>query len=243
MKSPPNPTIMTTEVETTTNQTAAIAAKVSPWPERAHQIVVVDQPSFDAASEMLKGIKALEAEVRSVFDPMAKKANDAHKEITSQRAAQLKPLTEAESIIKQKVSEFLLEQERLQRAEQARLQAIADAEAAAALEALVEEAEESGASPMEVEAIIEDAPSPAVVVRVAPAVDTKGSGISQRMEWVAEVANLGLLIQAAVKTPALRELLMVNEVKLRALTKALGEEMKSIPGLKVYERAIVSARK
>jgi predicted AAA+ superfamily ATPase len=227
----------------TATATAEIAAKVSPWPEWAREIVVEDKATFDAASELLKGIKALEAEVKRVFDPLAEAANKAHKQITGERAAQLRPLAEAESTIKQKVSEFLLAQERIQRAEQARLQAIAEAEAAAALEAQVKQAEANGATAKEIEAIIDDAPPAPMVVHVAPAVETKGTGISQRLEWVADVENLGLLIQAAAKTPHLRKLLKVDEVALRAMTRAMGSEMRSVPGLKVYQRAIVSARK
>jgi hypothetical protein len=235
--------LTTTEPMTALTPTAEIAAKVSPWPERAKEVLIIDQSSFDAAAELLLGIKELEREVKRVFDPMAEAAHQAHKRITSERAAQLKPLAEAETAIKQRMSEFLLEQERIQKAEQARLRAIAEAEAAAALEAQVEQAEANGATQQEIEAIIDDAPPAPMVVHVAPVVETKGTGISQRREWVAEVADLGLLIQAAAKTPALRSLLTVDPVKLRAMTKAMGSAMKTIPGLKVYERAVVSARK
>lgn len=226
-------------------EAAKVAAKVSPWPELARAVVIFDQASFDAAAELLLGIKALEDEVHSVFDPMAEAAHAAHRKITAQRAAQLKPLADAEAVLKKKISEFCIEQERLARIEQERLEQIALAEAAAALEVRIEQAEANGATADEIAVIVDDAPPPALVA-AAPAVQTKGSGISQRSEWVAEVdgeRGLALLIQAAAKTHPLRVLLKVDETKLRAMTKALGAEMKKIPGLKVYQRPIVSVRK
>jgi hypothetical protein len=236
---------MTAELDTigTPPEPAEVASKVSHWAERAREVVIVDQASFDAAAELLLGIKALEREVRAVFDPMAEAAHAAHKKITTERAAQLEPLAAAEAIIKHKASAFLLEQKRKARAEQECLNKLAAEEAARQLEAQIEQAEANGASPAELEAIIDDAP-PAPVVYVAPSVETKGTGISQRREWVAEVdgeRGLTLLIQAAAKTPQLRGLLKVDEVKLRQMTKAMGSEMKRIPGLKVYERAVIAA--
>ncbi len=83
---------------------------------------VTDQVTYDAATEFLKSIKGLAKKINEVFEPMVKKAHEAHKEVLTQKKKYTEPLIEAEKVLKSKVGAYVMEQRRLAQIEQKRLE-------------------------------------------------------------------------------------------------------------------------
>lgn len=68
---------------------------------------VNDQDSLDYASHLLTTIKGLKKQVDQAFDPILKKAYEAHKEAVTQKKKFSAPLEEAEVSLKRKIGKFL----------------------------------------------------------------------------------------------------------------------------------------
>jgi len=218
----------------------ALARQAASWPDRARALRVVDQPTYEQASEHLIGIKGLRASIEETFGPIIAKAHAAHKEAVAQRKKVEAPLEEAECILKKGISGYLAEQERLRREEERRLREAVELQAAAELEQRIEEAERSGAPVAEINAMIEQ---PLVVpAPVAPPRVQRVEGISMRETWRAEVVDKAALIRAAAVRPDLHALLEVNVPALNGMARALKSAM-SIPGVRAVCETGVSVRR
>lgn len=93
--------------------------------DQAKAVQVTDAESYTAAGSMWKTIGEMIAEVKGTFDPICEAANKAHKAATAKRASFLDPLQAAQKQVKQLMSKYDEEQERIRRAEEARLAEIA----------------------------------------------------------------------------------------------------------------------
>lgn len=103
-----------------------IKAEVMPVALDAAAMVVTNAEQYAVASEFLKTIKGAQKKVVDFFAPMKQKAHEAHKAITQQESATLKPLQDAETSLKRNLLTFYNEQERIRQEEQRKLQAAAD---------------------------------------------------------------------------------------------------------------------
>lgn len=92
---------------------------------QAKALKVVDAKSYLDAGELWKSIKALRKKVADTFDPLVKKAFELHKNAVATKKENDSPLEAAERMVKQAMSNYDLEQERIRRAEEARLAEIA----------------------------------------------------------------------------------------------------------------------
>jgi len=93
--------------------------------ETAQTIAVVDNESYLLAGQFAKDIKDCKSKVEAYFKPLKDAANKAHKAITQREAEELKPLKEADTIIRGQISVYLSEQERLRKEAQAKAEAVA----------------------------------------------------------------------------------------------------------------------
>jgi hypothetical protein len=201
------------------------------WPERAKDVAIVDQRSYDRAAEMLVGIKALRRQVDASYNPVIEAAHRSHKAAIAAKKKVEAPLERAETILRTAISSWMREQERLRleveqkaREEQARLeQEVRLARAA--------EAESLGA-PEEVISEILDRRTEMPPPVVAQTFD-KAEGISSRAVWKWEVTDAG-------KIP--REYLSVNEVKINGVVRAM-EAATEIPGIRVYQDSTLVVRR
>lgn len=205
------------------------------WPERAKAATITDEHSYHAAAELLLGIKDLRKKIAETFDPHCRRAFEAHRALTKEKADAEAPLTQAETIIKNAIRLFDAEQDRIRREQQriadeaARVAAETEAlERAAALEA---EGKAYGDDAMvaEAHAIIET-PVTAVaapVVKMTP----KVAGITMRKTWTFRIVNPNLVP---------RQYLVIDESKVRGVVRSLGQAA-NIPGVEVYEETSVAA--
>jgi len=216
--------------------TDQIAQRALTYPEQARKIAIVDDASYRAAAEFLKGIKALSGEIDDTFDPHIKRLFDAHRALCREKADAKAPAAEAERIVKDAIRAYDDEQERRRLAEQRRLEELAAQEAreqrladavALAEQAVVQQdprlqeaADELLAAPIEV---------PAVAV---PPSTPKVTGISFRETWTARVTDLAALIRYAATNPQFMNLLMINQPALNALARSMKRLLK-VPGVEV----------
>lgn len=126
-----------------------IKAEIAPVVAQAAAVVIGNADQYENAAGFLKIVKGAQKRVLDFFGPIKAAAHAAWKKTTEGEAEIMRPLTDAENMVKRKMIEYQTEQERIRRAEQARLQAIEDervrkerekAEAAARIQREKEEA-------------------------------------------------------------------------------------------------------
>lgn len=207
--------------------------------ETATSITVSNQNEYESATIAMKQIKEGAGKITDFFKPLKEAAHAAHKAITSKEAEVLAPLKEADLIIRAKMSDYLTEQERIRKAEEIRLQAIADEEARKGRERLLKQAtkaEEKG----NVEKA-DDLLQKAEDVYAAP-VTVASTTTGGARELCVTVTNIGLFISALIddEVPAqvLADLFDVRAVKLKNWVRATGKER--YPGLHIENK--ISAR-
>lgn len=225
--------------------------------EAADQLVVSDQPSLNLAGMLLTDrIKPTLKQIDASCGPVVAAANAAHKAATKQRNELKAPLLEAERLLKGKIAGYLDEQERLQRAEQARIDAEqrelreaaekkareeAEAEALAIAERLEAEGDSAAADAVLDAPIVVDVPEELPPPAIAAPMPAKVQGISTRKEWVAEVTDFIRLVAAVANGAAPLSLLKVDQTKLNQQVRALDGQVQ-YPGVQITERRVTSAR-
>jgi len=96
---------------------------------QAYICKVVDPASYENAGLLAKIIKDASKKIVDYFKPMKEAAQKAHKTICEREKEHLKPLADADALVRRAMSEFLQEQERIRREEERKVQLKADEEA------------------------------------------------------------------------------------------------------------------
>lgn len=107
-------------------QVEEIQTQVAPVAAMAGRLVVATPAQYAEAADFLKAVKAAQKQVEDWFADPVSKAHAAWKSLTTKKAETLAPLVEAERAVKGKMISWQTEQERIRRAEEAKLQAEAD---------------------------------------------------------------------------------------------------------------------
>lgn len=215
------------------------------WAAPAVPLPIRSPQDYVAVAEALQQVKSFEKRVLEFFNPLKEKAHATWKALTDKERDTLAPARAWEGECKAGLAAWDTEQERIRQEEQRRLEAEARRqeearrlEEAAALEAEgIAEADESKLA--EAQALI-DAPVETPVVMLEKATP-KVAGISYREQWDAKVIDLHALIRFVAANPAYTNLLMPNDVALRAQARSLKEKM-SIPGVRSFATKVVAAR-
>ena len=207
-----------------------IQAEVAPVVAQAQCFAVGTPEQYSAASVFLKEVKAAQSRVVAFFAPMKQKAHEAHKEITTKEAATLKPLTEAEALVKRNMLAFYQDQERIRQEEQRKAQAIADEAARKERERLEKEAAKLKTPELKEQRLEQAAAIIAPVVSVA-SVTPVISGQSIRKTWTARVTNAAIVP---------REWLTVNEAALKAFAKSTKGAV-PVAGVQFFEESSLAS--
>jgi len=109
-------------------ETIEVEEKALSIVDQAKAVVVKDSQTYTAAGMLWKSIGDMIKEVKDTFDPICEAAHKAHKAATEKRSKYLDPLTSAQKSVKALMSAYDAEQERIRKAEEERLAAIARAE-------------------------------------------------------------------------------------------------------------------
>ncbi len=230
---------------------------------KVNALRVMTAEQYEFAGGELKTIKGIWSDIEAMRKAAKKPFDDRATEVQAFFAAPLKFLVDAEKILKGKLVEYSDEQDRLReeeqrkanakaKAEQDRLQAIADEqirianEAAAAMRREAEAAAAAGraaeAAKLEAQAVKVEEKAEAkaevfterasqVVAMVSDRAAPKVGGISIPKVWDAEIENPDLLP---------REYLMPNEALIRKVAIA-GKGLIQIPGVRIFEKKRISA--
>lgn len=202
---------------------AEIQQKAAGIVEKAASHVVVDQESYDIATNTLKGLKAMMKEIEATFDPIAKKAHDAWKEVLAQKKRHIEPLETADKILRRKASDWFAEQERARR--EAERRALEEARRKAEEEqiARAQLLQDSGATEL-AESVISQPVKVGPVKVNAPAPDKNGVGF--REVWTFEIVDASLIP---------REFLIPDEAAIRKHAQTMKGKA-NIPGVRVFAR-------
>ncbi len=85
------------------------------FPDRAKRIIVHNNKTLTLANDFLQSIKLLMTEIGNTFNPIIKKAHEAHREAGSQKKRYEEPLILAEKTIKMNIASYMEEQARIRR--------------------------------------------------------------------------------------------------------------------------------
>ena len=212
--------------------TVEVETKAMAIPEKAHLVIVTDNDSMTLADNTKGAIKEMLKEIDSVFKPLADKAFQAHRAITSKWKKVKAPLEEADAYLTGQVKGYLRKLEEIRQAEERRLreEARKAEEERRLAEAL--EAEKEG-NVEEAQAILEEemfVPPPVVKVDV-PKVDNRKYRTIPRARCIDKMK----LIRFVAQNPALADLLDYNSSVGNNKAKSMGKEINNIPGLEYFE--------
>lgn len=235
---------MTAEAALKLVETDEVEIKAVSIVDQAKVVVVIDSETYTSAGMMWKSLGDMIKEVKETFDPICEAANKAHKAATAKRAQYLDPLTTAQKSVKQLMSNYDAEQERIRKAEESRLAEIArkQAEEDALLTAIAaeEEAKRNGATQeeaaQEAQAIIEQ-PVYVPPVVVPKSVPKMAGGPVYREIWSAEIIDIKALCLAVATGKASTECVIGNMPTLNRMAVALKGTM-NIPGVKAYSKRV-----
>lgn len=202
--------------------------------QAAKGLTIASAEDYDTGAAYLKEIKDRVKGIKEYWKEPKSRAQAAHKALVAREAQMLKPLEEAESIIKKAMLDYTREVERKrQEAEEAARRA-REAEVRR-MEALAEKAAQNGDEDAAevLRDMAEDVPIQAVAAEAAPVV----KGVSVRTTWKARVTDPKLV-------PAYfdgYELRSINMTALNNIAKWRNGEAE-IPGVEFYEDATMSVR-
>ena len=156
------------------NLDATIESKALALPDQAKLVTVTDNESMERANTFKLDIKAMIKEIDEWFKPLADKAFQSHRAITSRWNETKKPLQDADAHVTNQVKLYLAEVRRAQEAEEARLREIARKEEEERRLAEAAELEAEGRADEADEVLSEPITYVAPVVRIeTPKVDNR----------------------------------------------------------------------
>ena len=85
------------------------------FPERAKRIMVHDAKTLSIANDFLISIKIMRDEIGRTFNPIIKKAHEAHKEAVAKKKEHEEPLKDAETTIKVHIGAYMTLQAEIRR--------------------------------------------------------------------------------------------------------------------------------
>ena len=221
------------------NDIQKVESEALAWPDKAREIVITNQEGYDYAIDVLKIIASIMRNIKEHHAPIKKAAKEAHTISVAAENKFLKPLADANIIVRQTISAWTTEQARLRQAEQKRLDDIARKQAEDERLKLALEAEDAGMPGETVEEIIEHAEQ--VYTPTAKATFVKDDKVSTRKTWAAEVIDIKLLCKAIVDGKVPATAIMPNMLILNGLARQQKENF-DIPGVRAVSKDNISLR-
>lgn len=215
------------------SEVTAIESKAMHLPEKARLIVVDSNDGMTIADNTVKDLDLMIKEVSDFFDPLVKKAHEAHKALTGKRGEVIKPLEDAKTYLVNQVKTY---QRKLKEAAEAEARRLAEIARKEEEERRLAEAEQAMADGNEEEAnaILEE-PVYVAPVQVKPEM-VKVDNRKYATRPKARVVNKLDVIKAVAVNPALQDLLDINITVANQKARAFGKELgRVIKGLEYYE--------
>lgn len=216
--------MQSTDVQRITTETA------NTWLTKAETALIVDRPSFQDAAGNLDIIIAFRKQAEDHHRPIIKAAHEAHKQAVAALQRVDDSFKQAELKYRTKMASFLAEEKRRADEERLRLEAEERKRHEEEQEKAIEQAEAAGATPAEVQAIIQQAEAtPAVQVFVPE--PEKPRGYAMPETWSAEVIDIKVLCRAIADGQASANLITPNLTALNQMARAMKGTF-NVPGCK-----------
>ena len=219
--------------------TTEIAQKeLAPVVAQSKALIISTPNDYEMAAEELKTIKGYAKRIDTeLIAPWRRQKASAEAERKRLTQLLIDPLDEAERILKRKQIDYTTEQERIRQAEQARLQAEADARAAKERERLMKAAEKLKTEELK-QARLEEADAVvAPVIEVARRTpEVKGQNI--RTVWKAKVTDPRKAIMAISQWLDYQAYIQINIGELNRFANRT-KGMVGIEGIEFYEEKIL----
>ena len=218
--------------------------------ESAQSISVTDEKSYLFAGQFAKDIKECKNKILNYFKPLKEAAHKAHKAITQREADEVKPLDEADDIVRKEISNYLNEQERIRQEAQRKAEAEAAEVARIEQEKILKQAvkaEEKG-NVEKAESLIEKAENvyvPPVIVPFTIQKTTKlqtGGGITRKTEIEVVITDELLFLKAITEKKAPLAAIEFKLGVVKSWVKNMKVKNGEIPGLLIKETSGVSIR-
>ena len=111
-----------------TEEESKLDRKVSLIEQKASNMVVASDEGFALASELTKQVKEMQKQVTDYWEPMRKSTYEAYTAVNRHKKQMLDPLESAEKILKRKMGDYTMEQERIRREREEAMRKAAEAE-------------------------------------------------------------------------------------------------------------------
>ena len=172
------------------------------FPNRAKQIIVYNGVTLSKANEFLQSIKLIMREISNTFNPIIKKAHEAHKEAVGQKKKYEEPLMIAEKEIKLHIGAYMESQAKIRREaeEKARRE---EEERQKEEDKILTEAKilEDSGKEKEAENILAEIPLPARV-EIPPEPEAKGLSVKQILD-TEQINNIVTTTKGQIKIPGI----------------------------------------
>ncbi len=200
----------------------------------AGKIKITNDEENKKATEFMKAVKKLSKMVKESFQPHIQKAHSLWKGLITEQNKHLKPLEEAERLVKQKVAEYykIIEEQRKEEERKALEKARKEEEKRKKqLEKKIAKAEAEG-DDWTAEALKEEKETVFVAPTPVNIEKPKEEGVTVLFDWDFEIED-------EAKIP--REFLRPDEQKIRKYVKAMKEQAR-IPGVRIFKKERVRVR-
>lgn len=217
------------------NQLTVIENEKTSLLENIKEITIQNEEDNIKAGNFLKQIKPVIKNIKEYWKPLKESAKKAHSDLCEREKTMLEPLELAENEIKQKMSNYIMEQEKKAKKEQ---EALRKAQEEEALKQLAE-AEKLKAEGNEVEAQIQE--------EMAYALDEVKTVINptiQKQEGISYMTDYEITVTDSIKVPA-----YINGIEIRPVdTQAIKKLVKmckgniQIEGIQITEKKVMKVR-
>ena len=217
--------------------TEALGREVSAAELRAMALTVSDDMSYQAAGDLARKIKAMQKTVKDYWEPVRAAAKKAYDGVLGKKKEMLEPLEKAEAILKRKMGDYAMEQQRRAREEEARRRREAEAAAQSKLEeAIVAEADGDAAAAEYAMAEAEVYDNYAATIE-GTAKKPKATGVSMAKAWKITAVDPG-------KVPCTIHGVEIRPVDQKAVMRLIRASKGTIiiPGIRYEEDVSVSVR-
>ena len=201
--------------------------------DRAKAVQIIDQPSYDAAAEMISAVTELQRKIEDHYREPIQKAYQAHKALKAAEKRLTTPLMEAKGLLGRMIAQWDVEQEKV-RLEKERIarEAARKREEEERL-AMAAEAEEEGATEETVQEILETPMAVTEAVVSQPKTYQPKKNISTRQNWKWMVID---------KKAIPLEYMMPNEKMINGVVRSMGANT-NIPGIKAFPETSTIVRR
>lgn len=220
-----------------TDEEKKLGKDVSLIETRAESVVIQNDAQYAYAGELTKQVKQMQKKIDDYWEPMRKSTYAAYKSVTEHKKDMIDPCKKAEQILKRKMSDYSMEQERIRRQQEEEMRRQAQAEVEKKL-AEAQEAEALGDSEAAEAAIAEAEVMDDVAAAGTVQIQTpKLKGVSSTRAW--RITNIDVSkVPDEIAGIVIRP---VDEKAVMQLIKATKGAVK-IPGIEYEETRSISVR-